>query len=295
MSTPWIRFYWSNWIADTAFLGHCEKGIYMSLLEVYYQHGKPLPFDLDKIYRMIRAMSPEEQKATRYILEEYFVQGTEQQDGDIIKVWRHNRCDRELSHTAERLKITSERGRDAANVRWRKNAAGNATSIAPSNTASNTSSNAPSNAPCNAEPEPEPEPEPEIHPSPQYDPGSFISHPPEKSVCTAPAAFREPKKSVRSAKKTPLREDFAISDRVRKWAEKHAYADLDAHLDAFKRKARMHGYAYADWDAAFMEAVCGDWAKLRGTNRAPPGQGKTARQMVEELNLPQMPDDHRRN
>jgi hypothetical protein len=39
---------------------------------------------------------------------------------------------------------------------------------------------------------------------------------------------------------------------------------LDEHLEAFRRKCAAHGYAYRDHDAAFMEAIREDWAKLRG-------------------------------
>ncbi len=31
----------------------------------------------------------------------------------------------------------------------------------------------------------------------------------------------------------------------------------------FKAKCRANGYKYVDWDAAFMEAIRGDWAELR--------------------------------
>jgi hypothetical protein len=70
-------------------------------------------------------------------------------------------------------------------------------------------------------------------------------------------------------KKKPIPEDFGISERVQAWATENGYAQLEKHLDAFKRKAVAKGYAYVDWDSAFMEAVREDWAKLRG--RAPNG------------------------
>jgi hypothetical protein len=40
---------------------------------------------------------------------------------------------------------------------------------------------------------------------------------------------------------------------------------LDEHLEAFKAKCAAKGYSYADWDAAFQEAVRQDWAGLRKT------------------------------
>jgi hypothetical protein len=67
-----------------------------------------------------------------------------------------------------------------------------------------------------------------------------------------------------SRKKTGLPEDFGLSDRVQAWATENGFGQLPAHLDAFKRKATAKGYTYVDWDAAFMEAIREDWAKLRG-------------------------------
>lgn len=61
----------------------------------------------------------------------------------------------------------------------------------------------------------------------------------------------------------PLPENFSISENVKKWAEEKNFTCLDEHLEAFKRKAIMNSYAYADWDLAFMEAIREDWAKLR--------------------------------
>lgn len=70
-------------------------------------------------------------------------------------------------------------------------------------------------------------------------------------------------------RKTPIPADFGISERVQLWATENGYAQLDRHLDAFRRKAVAKGYAYVSWDDAFMEAIREDWAKLRG--RAPNG------------------------
>lgn len=70
---------------------------------------------------------------------------------------------------------------------------------------------------------------------------------------------------------------FGVSERVKAWAAEKGFESLDAHLDAFRRKCAMGAYVYADWDAAFMEAVREDWAKLRGGARgAVPGPQPTA-------------------
>lgn len=63
----------------------------------------------------------------------------------------------------------------------------------------------------------------------------------------------------------PMPDGFGVSERVKAWAAERGFDRLEDHLDAFRRKATANGYAYADWDAAFMEAVREDWAKLRKT------------------------------
>lgn len=79
------------------------------------------------------------------------------------------------------------------------------------------------------------------------------------------------KRIVKEKNKTPLPDNFALSEKVKLWAAKKGYDHLDDHLEAFKRKASMNGYKYVDWDDAFMEAVREDWAKLRKDKYKPEG------------------------
>lgn len=78
----------------------------------------------------------------------------------------------------------------------------------------------------------------------------------------AAAASAPPPAKRKATKAMPA--DFGVSERVQAWATEKGYDKLPEHLDAFKRKAAAKAYAYADWDAAFMEAIREDWAKLRG-------------------------------
>lgn len=57
--------------------------------------------------------------------------------------------------------------------------------------------------------------------------------------------------------------DFAISERVRTWARVNGHGSLDEHLESFRNTASAHGYRYRDWDAAFIEAIRKDWARIR--------------------------------
>jgi hypothetical protein len=70
--------------------------------------------------------------------------------------------------------------------------------------------------------------------------------------------------------KTEIPKDFAVSESVAEWAKAKGFDKLDQHLESFIAKCNANGYKYADWDAAFREAVRGDWAGIR--KNAPPKQ-----------------------
>lgn len=74
----------------------------------------------------------------------------------------------------------------------------------------------------------------------------------------------------RAPAKLTLPPDFGISDRVRTWAAEKGHDRLEQHLESFVAKARARGYTYADWDAAFMEAIRENWAKLPASGNVVP-------------------------
>jgi hypothetical protein len=76
---------------------------------------------------------------------------------------------------------------------------------------------------------------------------------PSEGACT--------RKSRRKAC-TPVPENFGISAKVAEWARRQGVTRLEEHLEAFRLKAEARGYEYADWDAAFKNAVRQDWAGL---------------------------------
>lgn len=83
----------------------------------------------------------------------------------------------------------------------------------------------------------------------------------------------------KKAKKTLMPADFGISDRVKDWASREGYGELGRHLEYFRGVCMAKGYEYVDWDAAFMNAVRGDWAK---TGNKPPTNG------VQPAQLPRL-------
>ena len=74
--------------------------------------------------------------------------------------------------------------------------------------------------------------------------------------------------------KVQMPKDFGVSDRVRKWAAEKGYDRLQERLEHFKGKALANGYAYADWDEAFMGAIRDDWAKLPKASPSAVPRGK---------------------
>lgn len=76
------------------------------------------------------------------------------------------------------------------------------------------------------------------------------------------------KKSSRKAATTPLPENFGISENVTAWAVKGGHTNLEQHLESFIGKAQAKGYVYANWDAAFQNAIREDWAGLRNAPTA---------------------------
>jgi hypothetical protein len=92
-----------------------------------------------------------------------------------------------------------------------------------------------------------------------------------------------------NARKIPIPPDFAVSERVATWATENGHSRLQERLDHFIGKAKANGYAYVDWDAAFMGAIREDWAKLTtvpaGVRRADPRQSENERRQAEALRL----------
>lgn len=99
---------------------------------------------------------------------------------------------------------------------------------------------------------------------------------PRGATAIAPESSVNRQGTVRSTprtRKTAIPDDFQISERVKAWAEKKGFDQLDDHLETFKSKCAANGYTYVDHDAAFMGAIREDWAKLRRSTpvgRRPP-------------------------
>ena len=88
--------------------------------------------------------------------------------------------------------------------------------------------------------------------------------------------IKNKKKNIDKEKKIPttLPKDFCISERVSLWAEKKGFRYIEEHLESFKNRSLAKGYKYIDWDAAFMEAIRTNWAKIENTAITPLDKSK---------------------
>ena len=96
---------------------------------------------------------------------------------------------------------------------------------------------------------------------------------PQSLVLAATPSAQDPNTTSRKAKtrqvKTPMPENFGISERVRLWADKNGHTCLEQRLEHFKLCVESRGYQYINWDSALMKAITDDWAKLNdGSQRA---------------------------
>lgn len=82
MSKHYIEFYVGDYMRDTGHLSMIEDGAYFRLLKHVWSTGKLIPKDPAEYYRIARAFTEEERKATDKILGEFFI---EKRDGFLNK------------------------------------------------------------------------------------------------------------------------------------------------------------------------------------------------------------------
>ena len=99
----YYRRYVGDYIRDTARLSMIEHGAYNLMLDYYYADERPLPLDHEEVYRMIRALKPEERKAVDRVLDLYF---ESRADG-----YHNARGDDEISRAAPFIEAARENGK----------------------------------------------------------------------------------------------------------------------------------------------------------------------------------------
>lgn len=100
------KFYIGDWSKATVHLSACEVGVYVRLLNYYYEKECPLPPEQEKLFRIAGCSGRPEQSAVRKVLTEFFV---EHPDG-----WYHDRANEEIA----KAHIKSETMASASASRW---------------------------------------------------------------------------------------------------------------------------------------------------------------------------------
>jgi uncharacterized protein YdaU (DUF1376 family) len=95
-----------DYLKDTSHLSGVEDGMYRRMLDLYYSSEKPLPLNIDGLYRLVRAKSRQEKEAVDTVLEEFFQRTPEG--------WRQSRADREVAKAQEK----SGKAKASASIRW---------------------------------------------------------------------------------------------------------------------------------------------------------------------------------
>lgn len=81
----------------TSHLSWDEDMAYSRLMRFYYREEKPIPLELPKACRLVRAQSRVQKAAVAMVLEEFFVRA---EDG-----WRNKRCDGEIEQAAQQAAV----------------------------------------------------------------------------------------------------------------------------------------------------------------------------------------------
>jgi uncharacterized protein YdaU (DUF1376 family) len=257
--------------AKTGHLSLAEFGAYDRLLDHCYSTEQPLPADVDSVCRIARAMTREERKAVESVLRQFFKLTD---DGYV-----QPRVLEMLAEAQPKIEANRENGKKGGRPRSKpketeqkptgfpvgtqsepnENLSQSQSQITLSSLRSERVERATRLPPDWTLPE-----EAKTAPMDVTPPTGVPDFSDSGLGTSTPAAqATPPKPSKKRQAKTPLPQDFGVSDRVRKWAEERGYDRLDEHLEAFRRKAAAKGYTYASWDDAFMEAIREDWAKLR--------------------------------
>ena len=106
---PYMQLYVADYLADTAHLSAIEHGAYLLLIMNYWQRGKPLPADDQRLARIAR-LSEAEWGSIGTMLSEFF----EERDGH----WHHKRIDADLAAVEERSqKARASRAQRTSNER----------------------------------------------------------------------------------------------------------------------------------------------------------------------------------
>lgn len=119
-TSPYMPLYIADYLADTSHLTTEESGAYMLLIMAYWQRGKALPADPNRLANIAR-LPNERWVLVERSLNEFFevVDGT----------WRHKRVEQELQNFENKVQQRKDAGKRSAEARNQRNGNDRATSV----------------------------------------------------------------------------------------------------------------------------------------------------------------------
>lgn len=94
-----------DWQRDTAHLTAEQEGIYSRLIDAYYATERPLPADMEQIFRIARAFTETERVSAGFVLGFFFTLDETQ------RVYRNARADREIQKAKARIETARANGK----------------------------------------------------------------------------------------------------------------------------------------------------------------------------------------
>lgn len=105
----YFNFQIKEWVANTAHLTPEEEGVYLRLINYYYDSEKPFPLDVQEFMAILRKLRLTNHKEMVIAIVDEFFTASEQG-------WIHQRCDVEIS----KYRLMADAGKRGAEKRWHK-------------------------------------------------------------------------------------------------------------------------------------------------------------------------------
>lgn len=99
----YFKHHIGDYDAHTAHLTWLEDMAYTRLMRLYYRTEKPVPSDIQKACRLVRAVSKQERDAVALVLDEFFIL---EDDG-----WHNKRCDEEIFASHAKAEANRDNGK----------------------------------------------------------------------------------------------------------------------------------------------------------------------------------------
>lgn len=240
----WMPLFIGDYLASTQHLDTREHGAYLLLLMACWRNDGSLPDDNKRLAAIVKA-APREWNSLRATLAEFFTI-----DGGV---WSQKRLSSELAAARSNREKSAQRAKNAARVRWGKDAASNAPSITQATL--------------------------DDCPSPSPSPKNKTNAAESGGKSTTPLP---PADAGRSQQRTQIDSEFSPDEASRRLALSHAL-DIAEEVERFVAHFTGNGDVQANWQSRFhkwlLDAKNYRDAKQQSAARPPrPGSREATRE-----------------